>query len=151
MSQPLSFSSATQNFSLPLLFSGQSQKEFVVNGTFCIIDSLLQKTVIGSLSAPPADAAEGACFRVLPSATGEWNGKDNQIAVYIGQAWHFVSPFAGLTVFDQSAGHFIYFDVEWQAAQSPAALQSGATIDSEARTAIAELIEALQKTGILSS
>ena len=128
--------------------AGQAQKEFFLNQTICLLDALMVRAVISSLDAPPPEAAEGECYRVLDGATGEWGSNDRSIAVKIGGGWHFVSPSLGMQVFDRESRCWFQFDGDWFAAVAPPSAEGGATVDQEARTAIAQLVEALRSVGI---
>ncbi|MEC5291958.1 phage tail protein [Aurantimonas sp. C2-6-R+9] len=54
--------------------------------------------VNGWQSAPPGAPAEGDRYIVKPAGTGAWAGQDGRIAIYIGGAWTFAAPLAGLQV-----------------------------------------------------
>ncbi|MCG7492459.1 DUF2793 domain-containing protein [Thalassobius sp. Cn5-15] len=49
-----------------------------------------------TLSTPPASSPEGASYLVAPAGTGDWAGRDNQIATHINGAWVFSPPQAGV-------------------------------------------------------
>ena len=70
MSDPITFASASPRLGLPLLFAGQSQKEFFVNEAHALVDALLHAAVEGEADAPPSAAEEGECWLVgdAPSA-----------------------------------------------------------------------------------
>ena len=147
MTVPVEFPSATKNVSLPFLFSGQAQKEFYINQSLSLIDALLQRGIHGSLSMPPSDPLDGDCYRVLSPADGAWIGQEDKLAVQVGGAWHFVEPKVGMTIFDQNASCMLHFNAGWQSAVEPSAPSGGDTIDTQARAAISDLIEALRSTG----
>lgn len=149
MPTPFDFDSTTQSFDLPLLFPGQVQKEFFVNQALTLIDSLLSQTLVASESTPPSAALDGSAFRATAGATGEWAGHEDEIAVRVAGAWHFVAPFAGMRLHDQAQGQIIVYGTQWETAGGISAPQGGSNADTEARTAIAELIAALQKVAIL--
>jgi hypothetical protein len=92
--------------------------------------------------------AEGDCYRVNVGATGDWSGHDDEIAIRVGGAWHFVAPFTGMVVFDRTAGKSLRFDSMWQSADAPEMPSGGTTIDAEVRSALSELIQALRNVGI---
>jgi hypothetical protein len=48
-----------------------------------------------NLTAPPGSPAAGDRYIVGGSATGDWAGKDGQIAVFIGGSWVFYPPKIG--------------------------------------------------------
>ncbi|MEO1730558.1 MAG: DUF2793 domain-containing protein [Pseudomonadota bacterium] len=150
MSEPLTFPSTTPITGLPLLFSGQSQKEFFVNQAFTTIDAILFHSIEASLIEPPAESAEGESFRVLPAATSDWEGHDDAIAVKIAGTWHFITPVEGTEVYDKSAKQRLVFNASWQSAVTPVEPAGGSVVDVEARTAISELIGALKTIGLLA-
>jgi hypothetical protein len=75
MAEPIIFPSSTPNAGLPLLFSGQSQKEFFINHAVSIIDALKFGTICDVLSEPPAWAMEGQCYLVGQNASAGWAGQ----------------------------------------------------------------------------
>ena len=75
MANPIAFPSTTNRLSLPLLFAGQAQKEPFINHALSAIDALLTGVIDDSLASPPGSPPEGARYRVLENASGEWQGK----------------------------------------------------------------------------
>jgi len=112
---------------------------------------MLARTVKDSLDAPPSTVDEGDCFRITVAASGEWIGHEDELAIFLGGAWHFVAPQTGLSVFDENAGALLHFNAGWHAPAQPLQATGGTTIDSEARQMLADLIEALQKSGIFAN
>jgi hypothetical protein len=145
---PVTFPSVTPNFEIPLLFAGQAQREFTINQAFSIIDSGMRRIVSDSATSPPADAEEGAGFRVASPASGDWVNHEDHIAIRIGGAWHFIAPFKGMVIFDQKAAVNLHYDQAWQQAPEPASAEGGSTVDIEARQMLLELIGALRIVGI---
>ncbi|MEM7688580.1 MAG: DUF2793 domain-containing protein [Pseudomonadota bacterium] len=150
MANPITFSSTTPNAGLPLLFSGQSQKEFFINQSLETIDALLSKAVESSSSAPPSDPGDGACYLVAPDATAEWSGRADHIAVRIAGGWHFVAPTEGMELYDRATEQTLIFRSQWIRSAAPTNPAGGTVIDTEARTAIIGLIEALKSAGVLT-
>ncbi|PKP91310.1 MAG: hypothetical protein CVT75_09565 [Alphaproteobacteria bacterium HGW-Alphaproteobacteria-14] len=150
MSEPVTFTSSTPNIGLPLLIAGQAQKEFFLNQSLVIIDSLYRGSVIASQPAPPSNADEGDCFRVTAPASLGWEDCEDHIAIRIGGSWHFIAPREGMFLFDSAADQFLLYQSGWRVASTPAIPDSGAVIDAEARAAISELIEALRDIGIFA-
>jgi hypothetical protein len=146
----MTFPATTPNAGLPLLFAGQAQKEFFVNQALTILDAMAPRAVIASLSAPPANPDEGACFLVATPGTGAWHLKDEHLAIRVGGSWHFVAPAEGMMVFDRAAGRWICFRSGWQSAPPPPAPTGGAVIDVEARAALMQLVESLQTLGLIA-
>ena len=151
MSDPITFPTNTPAIGLPLLVAGQAQKEFFVNQSLCMLDALHGRTVLASLPAPPATAADGECFRVTGPATAAWAEYEDRVAVMIGGDWHFISPQDGMHIFDKAAGHTLVFRSTWETANAPVSPSGGSVIDAEARAAIGQLVLALQTIGVLNA
>ncbi len=157
----------TARYALPLLQSGQAQKEVTHNSALAAIDSLLHLAVASRLLATPAASASPDCWIVAAGATGAWSGRTGQIAVLDAAGWSFVAPRAGCLAFVRDEGVFaVYSDDGWSdawpvqalavggrtvLAAAPAVLAlplGGAIVDAEARSAIGALTAALQAMGL---
>ncbi len=147
MTQPIHFTSQTPRFALPLLFAGQAQKEFFYNEAQSLIDAMLHLAVEGVSQIPPSNPENGRCWIIDLSPQGDWIGKENSIALRMPDGWKFLPACSGMSAFDKSSGQRFFFDEAWQTASEPATLQGGNTVDSEARIAIAALVEALRHLG----
>lgn len=150
MAEPIAFPSTTANAGLPLLFSGQSQKEFSLNQALETIDALWLRSVEAVLDAPPTDPQAGQCFLIASGATNAWEGRADQIVMRLGETWHFIMPKEGLQIYDRASGQALTYQTQWLRAATPEAPIAGAVIDEEARAAIMGLITALQNAGILT-
>ena len=149
MPAPVTFTSATPHYGLPLLFSGQAQKELFVNQSFSMIDALIKGQVLASQGSPPANPDEGSIYRVTDTAMDDWAGYEDHLAIRIAGAWHFTPPYEGLATFDLNESNFLIFRNGWTSLSAPASPQGGAIADSEARAAIDALIATLSSAGIL--
>ena len=150
MPEPIVFTSSTPRFALPLLFSGQSQKEFFVNQAHALLDVLVHPVIEGMSDTPPTAPVEGDTWLVVATANGVWSGQEDKLANYVGSQWLFISPQAGMRVFLRNSSQFYLFDNAWMGASEPAVPNGGTTVDVEARDAIADLIEVLRVSGILA-
>lgn len=150
MPAPFDFPTSSANIGLPLLFSGQAQKEFFVNQAFALVDALIQQSVVSSNPTPPASPSDGEVYRVTATANEAWAGEEGALAVRIAGGWHFVSPVEGLRIYDRQAAQFLVFKGQWETASAPGSPTGGSVIDTQARAAIDELIDALEQVGILS-
>jgi hypothetical protein len=149
MSQPISFPSASVRHGLPYLFAGQAQKEYFVNEAIARIDSLLHPVVLDRIAQPPAAPEDGASYIIAQNASGEWAGHEDCLAVWQGDEWLIIEPKEGLRVDDRSRGQMVTYRGGWTAPETPATPQGGATIDIEARAAIAAIVDALKSQGQL--
>ena len=148
MTSPTAFQARTARFDLPLLFSGQSQKEFTVNEALYRVASLLHPVIEERRSVPPSSPEEGKSWLVDAGASGAWEGRAGALASWSGGDWVFVQPVDGLRCYDRSSGTTLFHDGEWQVPSMPELPTGGSTQDSEARAAIAGLVEALRNAGI---
>lgn len=149
MFDPISFSNASPRYRLPFLFSGQAQKEFIVNEAHALLDALLHPAAEGEAAVPPASPADGECWLVGASATGDWAGHDGKIACWQPGGWVFVNPRDGMRVLDKASGQAVLYAGGWRRIALPAAPSGGAIVDAEARAAIGEIVSVLQQAGIL--
>ena len=111
---------------------------------------LIHPCIEEQASIPPASPEEGQCWLVGAGPSGDWAGHEGKIAGYQPGGWIFASPREGMRVFDRASGRsLLRADGAWQAAPLPTLPEGGATVDAEARSAIAGLISSLQQAGIL--
>jgi hypothetical protein len=151
MSNPISFTSVTPRLGLPQLFAAQAQKEFIVNETLARVDMLLHCAVEGVANDAPAAPADGEVWIVGEAPAGEWLGHPGELAGRQAGTWIFAAPREGMRVFARDTQQVAFWQNGWQRAQPPAGPQGGGTIDTEARTAIANLIESLRDAGIFGT
>jgi len=151
MTDPLSFSSVSPRFALPMLFAGQSQKETTVNEALLMADVLLHPAVEAVLATPPATPSNGKCWLVASSATGLFSGQTDRIAAWSEGGWRFLVPREGMRVYDIAAAAYrLYSGGTWRLASAPSAPSGGSIIDSQARAAIAAIIASLRNAGVMA-
>lgn len=148
MPEPL-FDSRTPRLDLPLLFAGQSQKEGFVNEVAARLDAMLHCAIEAVQAAPPVAPADGQSWLIAAGASGEWNGRAGQIAMRQAGNWLYSQPNDGMRIFNRATHQDMLFDAGWQTPSRPAAPVGGATVDAEARTAIAAIIASLTVAGII--
>ena len=110
---------------------------------------MLHPAVEGGADAPPSAPAEGDCWIVGISPSGEWAEHAEALACRQAGSWLFVTPRDGLRVLDKSAGREAFYRGGWRRAPAIPKPTGGSTIDNEARVAISLLIDALSNAGIL--
>ena len=151
MSDPVQFESATPRFALPLLFAGQAQKEFFVNEALLRADLLLQCVVEAEVQAPPTAPTAGQAWLVGDAPEGVFAGHTGAIAGWTNDGWRFVAPREGSRVFDRSRLCFRLYSGSWRSPSSPTPAVGGTVVDSEARGAIAAILEALAASGVIAA
>lgn len=150
MTEPVSFPSATPRHALPMLFTAQAQKEITVNESLLAADVLLQPVVEGIATTPPASPVRGQCWIVGNAATGAFSGHDSQIAAWSDSGWRFFAPMPGARVHDQGLGAERFYIGTWQRSVAPATPTGGTVVDTQARSAIAAIIQLLTTSGTFS-
>ncbi|MBW8785985.1 MAG: DUF2793 domain-containing protein [Novosphingobium sp.] len=148
MTDPITFSGTSPRFALPMLFAAQAQKEVFVNEGFALIDALMHAAFEGESNMPPSSPADGQCWLTGTAPTGEWAGQSGKLACRSAGNWLFVTPRDGMRLLDRSTGQEHRYSGGWLAPAAPAAPSGGATIDSEARSAIGAIVAALREAGI---
>ncbi len=84
-------------------------------------------------TTPPASPAEGDKYVVGTGATGEWAGKDGQLAGWSNSKWNFLAPATGVIYYDQGTSAWMQYDgTSWVALGDTFALR---TITREKLTA----------------
>ncbi|WP_242122876.1 DUF2793 domain-containing protein [Sphingobium sp. Sx8-8] len=163
---------ATFRWALPLLFAGQAQKELFHNEALTRMDMLLHGAAESAdIAEPPASPAVGSCWIVAVGATGDWSGQDGALACWTEGGWRFVAPRAGLSLWVADRAHAMRHDgAGWQDAavredgfyvggtrvvggrSAPIGTPAGgATVDAEARSAIAAILSSLRTHGLIAS
>lgn len=161
---------ATDRYGLPLLQAGQSQKEVTHNEAIVRADALLHPAVESRmLASPPVSPAPGQAWIVASGASGEWAGHDGSIAANHAGGWIFIAPSEGFLVWVKNEGVFAFFGpTGWNAEAWPvkglsldgdglltnrqsaiAAPTGGATVDSEARLVLGQILGALRAHGLI--
>jgi hypothetical protein len=162
----------TNRLAMPLLQSGQAAKEVAHNEALLIADLLVGGAVEEPpRNAPPSSPAVGQAWIIGASPSGMWAGKGGQVAGYTSAGWRYVAPPDGLSLLVRSTGTFAVrregaWDVgEVRAASikvggaqvvgaqfsAIAAPAGGATVDTEARTALASVLAALRSHGLVAT
>ena len=162
----------TPRLSLPFLTVGQAQKEFTHNESLQTLDVLVAGAVEGPpVATPPSSPTLGASYIVASDATDAWAGKSNSIAAWTSGGWRFVSPVEGMLLCERTSGAPAVFRggaweigivrgasllIDGQQVVGPraSAIESasgGAVIDTEARTAIDAILNALRQHGLIAT
>jgi hypothetical protein len=163
---------STFRWALPQLFAGQAQKEIFHNEALARIDMLLHGAVESADEhAPPPSPPVGACWIVAAGASGAWEGQEDALACWTEGGWRFAAPRAGLSLWVADRGHAMLHDgTGWRdcgagsdgfhvggarvvgaRAAAIADPSGGATVDAEARSALAAILGALRAHGLIAA
>lgn len=164
--------SQTARLGVQYLQAAQLAKETTVNEGFAAFDLAVCAAIDGFLvNAPPATPAVGSCYVVGAAPSGAWAGKTFALAGYTAGGWRFIEAFAGLTALDKASGQVASFaSGAWEKGNVRAANVTvgsnqvvgsrlaavgdpagGATVDMEARAAIAAVLARLRQHGLIDS
>ncbi len=164
--------SKTPRFDLPFLTPGQAQKELFHNEALQILDCVTAACVEEPpRSNPPVSAAEGVSYIIGAAPTGVWAGKAGQIANMSAGGWRYLAPTDGLTALVKSSGLRAEFrsgawtigtmvasrveigglQILSTQAAAIASPTGGATVDTEARGAIVQILAALRGHGLIAT
>lgn len=164
--------SGTPRLGLPFLSAGQAQKEFAHNEALQTLDLAVAPAVEqAALQDPPASPTLGSCYIVGDSPTGAWVGKSQNLAGFTSGGWRFVPALEGLAVYVKAEAQAAYYRAgTWEmgvlrgsslviggdqvvggragAIPSPS---GGATVDSQARSTIDDILGALRQHGLIAT
>jgi hypothetical protein len=88
--------SDTPNLKLPYIEAAQAQKHVTHNEALRTLDAIVQLGVLDrDLAAPPGSPADGERYLIAAGASGDWAGKDLQVAVFQDGGWSFLEPRPG--------------------------------------------------------
>lgn len=163
---------ASSRFGLPFLAAGQAQKELTHNEALALIDAGLCPAVeAAGIETPPGAPEPGQCWIVGASPTGSWADAAGAIACWTAGGWRFLPACEGLKVWrkdvrlwavreaggwvtgDGRAARIVVDDIQVVGAQGAAIAgpSGGATVDAEARAAIAAIIDRLAAHGLIAA
>ena len=167
----MSGTDATIRLGLPLLATGQAQKELTHNEALARLDIAVQAGVVAiGLAVPPSNPAAGDAWVVGAAPGGAWAGHEDAIAAWTGGGWRFVDPREGMTVWSiadrcdvryrnglwtsgELRGGRVLVDgakVVGQRGAAIAAPTGGTVVDKEARAAIGAVLAALRGHGLIA-
>ena len=144
--------SSTSRWQLPMLAVGQMQKEVTHNEALARIDALLSPLVESPpLDVPPSAPLAGQCWLVGTAPSNAWSGRAHHLACWTSGGWRWIAPQIGMTVRLADGRLARFGGSHWILPVAVSLPVNGATVDSEARLAIAAVIAALQAQGLLAT
>lgn len=144
-------SETTANLELPYILPSQAQKHVTHNEALQRLDVLTQLTITASLSTPPSDPQEGACYDIATSSTGTWAGKSGKLVFWQDGDWIFVTPREGwrgwFLAEDKMKVHTGSLWATYDAVGAPAHLGINTTADNTNRLAVSAAATLLTHDG----
>ena len=119
----------TANLGLPLVAPSQAQKHVTVNEAFSLLDAFAQFVLQSrTLGTPPISGVDGQAFVVPTGATGDWAGRDGEVAIWTNGGWAFVVPQMGWRAWLSDEAHLVFYDgVAWLDGAAAATSNGAAT------------------------
>jgi len=163
--------SSTPRLGLPFLSAGQAQKEVFHNEALQTLDLIVAGAVEGlPQPSPPASPAIGDCYLIDDAPTGLWVGAAQNLAAFTSAGWRFVAPREGMVFYIRSTGTFAAFRAgNWEIGEmrgssviidgqqvvggQAAAIASpvgGASVDTQARAVIDQILIAMRQHGLIA-
>lgn len=98
----------------------QAEPHVIVNTAMRVIECLAQLVIKDrDLYAPPGSNTEGDCYIPADPATGDWEGHENDVAMFINGAWVFRTPKHGWEAYVEDED----VEIRYYADSSPPAWQ----------------------------
>jgi hypothetical protein len=164
--------SRTPRLSIPFLSPGQAQKELLFNEAVQTLDILVAAAVEEEpRNSPPSAPAVGACYIVGTTPTGVWASSPQHLVAFTSGGWRFVPPFEGAMAYVRPTGAFaVYRAGAWELgilrgtnvviggqqvvggrAAAIASVSGGTTVDTQARSAIGQILGAMRQHGLIET
>lgn len=161
----------TARLQLPLLSTGQAQKEITVNEAFQVLDVLTDGCVEeGPRRDPPQSPTLGVCYVTATVPTGEWTGKPGYVAAFTSGGWRLYPPTEGMSLYNKADSQWISYRAgAWEqgilrgsslvvggqqvVGQRAAAITdpaSGSVVDAEVRSAVTQILAAMRQHGLIA-
>ncbi len=108
--------------SLPYILPSQAQKHVTHNEALRMLDGIVHISFIErDMSTPPVAPAEGDCYTISDTPTGDWSLHPKEVACFQDGAWMFSIPKTGWLAWDQNSQEITVWDgANWiQASKIP--------------------------------
>jgi hypothetical protein len=166
-------SQISPRFDLPLLVSGQAQKEITHNEALIALDALLHGAIESRLlNIPPENPSPGGLWLVpdAPAPVGAWDGQAGKLAMATTGGWRFLTPQIGMLLWNKAEHVFGYHNAygwvwgDWSVSQlviggervvgprqpGVGPPNGSSVVDSEARACLAQILALLRTHGLMA-
>lgn len=105
----------SHHLDLPYIMPSQAQKHVTHNEALRMLDAIVHLSVESAENTePPPSANDGERHIVSSPATGEWSGRENEIAAFVDGAWTYFAPQAGWLAWHRGTNELLVFgEGEW--------------------------------------
>lgn len=104
-------SQTSPRLNLPFIQPSQAQKHVTHNEALRQLDLVVQLSAVSTNgTSPPPAPAQGEVHALGSAPIGDWAGHADEIAAWLDNAWHFVTPGVGWRVWDQATGGIKIWD-----------------------------------------
>jgi len=98
------------NLNITLLEEGQANSYITLNEAILILDCAAGLLLLTEGdSAPPGSPSNHGCYYLGTSCTGAWATHDNELALYTGSSWLFISPESGMQAWSVQQTSVVFF------------------------------------------
>lgn len=124
----------TPKFGIADISDQQANAETTHNEAVRMLETMASRAVKDrDLTTPPGSPSDGDAYIVAATGTGDWASKDNHVAVYITDRWHFISPEEGNEVYLQDENVAVFWSGSaWVARGGFQTLTDAATVTWDA-------------------
>ncbi|WP_170415831.1 DUF2793 domain-containing protein [Ruegeria atlantica] len=96
---------------LPFLQPSQAQKHITHNEALRRLDLIVQLSIASTgASTPPSVPEQGELHAIGSSPAGDWAGHEGELAAWLDDGWHFVTPELGWRAWDQESDRLKIWD-----------------------------------------
>src|SRR5690606_32618806 len=132
---------ATPRLQLPYIAPQQAQKQVTYNEAMRALDLLVQPAVkSAALGVPPAGPAEGDSYLVAAGASGDWAGRDGELATLCDGIWRFRAGRDGWQLYVEDTAELV---IRRAGAWEPFVSNGGSAVASFGVNAAASLVDRL--------
>lgn len=110
---------ATKNLAFKTIIQNEANTHLTYSEFVTLMDIILANVINITTTAPPGSPTEGDAYIIAATATGDWTGKENQIAIWHNLAWRYIVPAVGLSIWDTTTKlKYTWYDSAWKGTQT---------------------------------
>ncbi len=103
----------TLNLDLRLLKYNQAQKEIIVNEALAVIDVIINRVVVGTITRYKDSDKNGSLYLIGDNPCDEWKEQKGKLTFYVN-GWRYLMPKNGwLFWFEDRQNFYQYYNKKW--------------------------------------